>query len=232
MLRRSKPFRPTISSISSTFGRISSSVIFFRRRPKATFSNTFRCGNSAYFWNTVFTGRLYGGMLAMSLPSKKTLPDFGVTKPAITRRVVVLPQPEGPRKVTNSLSWMSSESPSRTFCPSNSTTMSFRDTIRFSFIFIASPFAEFPVTALSLRTVSSLGRHRVLDESASIMPPRKGLLHGFLLKKPLQAAHTTPMCQGRKDLPYRCTHKVYYTACGMFVNKNLSYYGNENFIFR
>ena len=125
-------------------------------------------------------------MLAMSLPSKKTLPDFGVTKPAITRRVVVLPQPEGPRKVTNSLSWMSSESPSRTFCPSKSTTMSFRDTIRFSFIFIASPFAEFPVTEPSLRTVSSLGRYRVLDESASIMPPRKGLLHGPTRRGPLQ----------------------------------------------
>ena len=58
MLRRSKPFRPTTSSMLRTLRRMVSSSIFFRRRPKATFSNTFRCGNSAYFWNTVFTGRL------------------------------------------------------------------------------------------------------------------------------------------------------------------------------
>ena len=57
-LRTKRPFRPTTSSISRTLRRMVSSSIFFRRRPKATFSNTFRCGNSAYFWNTVFTGRL------------------------------------------------------------------------------------------------------------------------------------------------------------------------------
>ena len=56
MLRRSKPFRPTTSSISRTLRRMVSSSIFLRRRPKATFSKTFRWGNSAYFWNTVFTG--------------------------------------------------------------------------------------------------------------------------------------------------------------------------------
>ncbi len=133
--------------------------------------------NSAYFWNTVFTGRLYGGMLAMSLPSKKTLPDFGVTKPAITRRASFC-RSRGARKVTNSLSWMSSESPSRTFCPSNSTTMSFSDTSDFHSFLLHPPLRNFPLQH-SLRTVSSLGRHKVLDESASIMPPRKGLLHGY-----------------------------------------------------
>lgn len=94
VLRRSKPFRPTSSSISSTARRTSFSSTFFRRRPKATFSNTFRCGNRAYFWNTVFTCRLYGGRCVMSLPSKKTLPDFGSINPPMTRSVVVLPQPE------------------------------------------------------------------------------------------------------------------------------------------
>lgn len=29
-----------------------------RRSPKATFSETSRCGKSAYDWKTVFTGRL------------------------------------------------------------------------------------------------------------------------------------------------------------------------------
>ena len=33
------------------------------------------------------------------------LPAFGSRKPAIRRRVVVLPQPEEPSSVTNSLSW-------------------------------------------------------------------------------------------------------------------------------
>ena len=41
---------------------------------KRPFSNTFRCGNSAYFWNTVLTCRLYGGRRVMSLPAKKHCP--------------------------------------------------------------------------------------------------------------------------------------------------------------
>ena len=62
----------------------------------------------------------------MRFPSKKTSPSFGSTKPPIIRSVVVFPQPEGPRKVTNSLSWISRFNPSKTRCPSNSTTMSLR----------------------------------------------------------------------------------------------------------
>ena len=38
----------------------------------------------------------------MSSPSKKICPLVGVSKPAIILKVVVLPQPEGPSKVTNS----------------------------------------------------------------------------------------------------------------------------------
>ena len=34
------------------------------------------------------------------------LPEVGVSNPAIMRRVVVLPQPEGPRRVTKALSSM------------------------------------------------------------------------------------------------------------------------------
>ena len=54
----------------------------------------------------------------------------------------------------------------------------------------------------SSRAVSSLGRHKVLDESAPIMPPRKGLLHG----RSAAAAHTTPMCQGRDICPQMHTY--------------------------
>ena len=49
MLRVSIAFRPTTSSMLRTLRRMVSSSIFLSRRPKATFSNTFRCGNSAYF---------------------------------------------------------------------------------------------------------------------------------------------------------------------------------------
>ena len=48
------------------------------------------------------TLRLLGGRLVMSLPSTLMLPESGYSKPAIMRSVVVLPQPDGPRKDTNS----------------------------------------------------------------------------------------------------------------------------------
>src|SRR5690349_8940006 len=38
----------------------------------------------------------------MSRPSSKTLPLDGLSKPAMTRRLVVLPQPDGPSSVMNS----------------------------------------------------------------------------------------------------------------------------------
>ncbi len=57
----SKSSRSTISSAFLTFFTISALGSFFSFSPKATFSNTFRCGNSAYRWNTVLMGRLLGG---------------------------------------------------------------------------------------------------------------------------------------------------------------------------
>lgn len=39
------------------FVRLYSVVKFLSLSPKATFLKTLRCGKSAYFWNTVFTGR-------------------------------------------------------------------------------------------------------------------------------------------------------------------------------
>ena len=46
--------------------------------------------------------RWLGGMAVMSLPSTRMRPDVGVSKPAIILRIVVLPQPEGPSRETNS----------------------------------------------------------------------------------------------------------------------------------
>ncbi len=56
------------------------------------------CGNSAYDWNIMFTGRSYGGTSVTSTPSMKTAPSVGVSKPASIRSSVVLPQPEPPSR--------------------------------------------------------------------------------------------------------------------------------------
>ena len=77
--------------------------------PNATLLYTFRCGNSAYFWNTVLTGLRCGGVSVMSSPLKNILPEVGFSNPAIILSVVVLPQPEGPRNVTNSPRFIDSE---------------------------------------------------------------------------------------------------------------------------
>jgi hypothetical protein len=76
------------------------------------------CGNSAYCWNTVLTLRLYGGTDDTSAPSSITRPAVGNSKPAIIRRVVVLPQPDGPsieknspRPMPKSASWTATKSP-------------------------------------------------------------------------------------------------------------------------
>ena len=45
----------------------------------------------------------------MSAPACSTVPVVWMSSPAIARSSVVLPQPEGPRKQTNSPSRMSSE---------------------------------------------------------------------------------------------------------------------------
>ena len=65
-------------------------------------SATLMLGNRAYDWNTMPTFRSWGGVRLMSWPSMEMVPDVGSSKPAIMRRVVVLPQPLGPRKDTNS----------------------------------------------------------------------------------------------------------------------------------
>ncbi len=70
------------------------------------FSATVIWVKSEYFWNTVLTWRLCEGRSEMSLPPKRTLPASGRSNPPMMRSVVVLPQPLGPRSVTNSFSLM------------------------------------------------------------------------------------------------------------------------------
>jgi hypothetical protein len=81
----------------------------WRRRPKATFSNTLMCGNSAYDWNTRPMLRRLVGSAVMSRPSTRMRPPVGSISPATMRSTVVLPQPEGPSSEMNSPSWTDSE---------------------------------------------------------------------------------------------------------------------------
>ncbi len=102
IFRSSKSSRSTISNAFLTFFTISALGSFFNFSPNAIFSNTFRCGKRAYRWKTVLIGRLLGGRSRMSSPFSRSSPSVGLSKPAIMRSVVVLPQPDGPRNVTNS----------------------------------------------------------------------------------------------------------------------------------
>src|SRR5690606_15589127 len=68
------------------------------RSPYATFSATFRWGNSAYDWNTMPMLRWCAGTAVRSVSPRDTRPLVGVSSPAMIRNSVVLPQPDGPRK--------------------------------------------------------------------------------------------------------------------------------------
>ena len=50
----------------------------------------------------MLTLRLCGGTRETSAPSSRMAPSVGVSKPAIIRSVVVLPQPDGPSSEKNS----------------------------------------------------------------------------------------------------------------------------------
>ena len=72
------------------------------------FSAAVMCGQSAKFWNTMPMPRSFGGTSLIRCPSKRISPSSGVKKPAISRSSVLLPQPDGPRRVNNSPSWIDS----------------------------------------------------------------------------------------------------------------------------
>ena len=64
---------------------------------------TERCGNSATSWNTMPTRRRSGGTEAPAPDTRRPpismVPASGASSPAIRRRNVVLPQPDGPSTV-------------------------------------------------------------------------------------------------------------------------------------
>ena len=68
------------------------------------FSATVMLGNSEYDWNTMPKPRARAGIAARSVsPSISDPPSKGIS-PAMMRRSVVLPQPDGPSRQTNSCS--------------------------------------------------------------------------------------------------------------------------------
>src|SRR5882724_1831862 len=79
------------------------------------FWRTVMYGNNAMSWKTMAMSRFCGGWVVTSVPPNQMRPAVGVSRPAIIRRVVVLPQPEAPTKVKSSRSPISRER-SRTAC--------------------------------------------------------------------------------------------------------------------
>src|SRR4029453_4371696 len=69
--------------------------------PNSTLPVTVSQGNSAYSWNT--TPRSGAGPLT-GRPSTRTVPVVGARNPATMFSKVDLPQPDGPRRHTNSRS--------------------------------------------------------------------------------------------------------------------------------
>src|SRR5262245_3570918 len=57
--------------------------------------------------------RVCGGMYVESAPSIHTSPESGWIRPAMRSSIVVLPEPDGPRRVTNSPSRISRSAPAR-----------------------------------------------------------------------------------------------------------------------
>src|SRR5437867_2447062 len=96
----------TTSRMRSTLSRISGRGRRRTSRPKPTFSATVMFGQMAYDWKIIDMPRFSGGSewpgAEMARPSSSMVPSVGSRKPAIIRKVVVLPQPEGPSSETNS----------------------------------------------------------------------------------------------------------------------------------
>lgn len=76
------------------------------------FSRTLMCGNSAKFWNTSAIFRLRAGTGVTRWPPMWTSPSVGFSRPAMVRRSVVFPHPEGPTRTRSSPSRISMSMPS------------------------------------------------------------------------------------------------------------------------
>src|SRR6185503_17488815 len=66
------------------------------------FFSTVIFGNKAYDWKMTPTPRSRAGSSVTSLPWRITLPVYGISSPAMIRRMVVLPLPDAPSKTSTS----------------------------------------------------------------------------------------------------------------------------------
>src|SRR5918999_1330569 len=66
------------------------------------FFSTVIFGNNAYDWKITPTPRSRAGSSVTSLPCRITFPVYGISKPAMIRRIVVLPLPEAPSNTSTS----------------------------------------------------------------------------------------------------------------------------------
>src|SRR5260370_2902434 len=104
-------------------------LILRMRSGNARFCATVMCGQIAYDWKTMPRLRRSAARSMRASRSKKTSspqpirPASGVWKPAIASSVVVLPQPDGPSKVTSSLSRTVKRTSSRTLVSENDLLM-------------------------------------------------------------------------------------------------------------
>ncbi len=87
---------------SFTLVSMSARGILWFSSPNARFWYTVMCGYSAYDWKTIARPRCAAEMSFTRLPSISSSPSLTDSSPAIIRRSVDLPQPEGPTKTTNS----------------------------------------------------------------------------------------------------------------------------------
>ncbi len=100
------PRNPTACSFISTRSRISSSGrSVCSRSAKATFSKTDMSVNSAPNWNSIPNLRRIAKSASRSRsgtdsPATVTRPDHGLIWPPMSRRIVVLPQPDPPMIAT------------------------------------------------------------------------------------------------------------------------------------
>jgi len=76
---------------------------FIASSGKAAFSYTVMCGQIAYDWNTMPMSRECGGTKwpfpETTRSPMRIVPASGRSRPAMQRRVVVFPQPDGPSSV-------------------------------------------------------------------------------------------------------------------------------------
>src|SRR6185436_17423101 len=66
------------------------------------FFSTVIFGNSAYDWKMTPTPRSRAGSSVTSLPCRITFPVYGISSPAMMRRIVVLPLPDAPSNTSTS----------------------------------------------------------------------------------------------------------------------------------